>query len=146
MSRYRLPSIALATLVVAGCGAGGLNYWLYPEPHLAESEEAIFLALEGHQLQSIDGEDAASRCWGVGRTPQAYRRKDVICRLHIRPGQHSVVFHPSVTSRERVSLSFTALPGKVYGLDWSGCSKTPDGRQETCLVNIVEIETPAEGG
>ena len=145
MSRLQWPYIALATLVVAGCGAGGLNFWLYPGPHLAESEEALFVAAEGHQLQSIDGEETASRCWGQ-REPQAYSQRSVLCRLHIRPGQHSVVFHPNVASRERVTLDFTALPGKVYGLDWSLCSTSAEGRRQSCRVQIVEIEQPAKGG
>ena len=146
MSRLRLPYIALATLVVAGCGTGGRQYWLYPEPHLPEPEESLFVARENHQLQSIDGEETYSRCWGERTGPQAYRPNDVLCRLHIRPGQHTVVFHSSVTSRERVSLSFTALPGKTYGLERSACSTSLDGRQQTCLVEVVELENPTEGG
>lgn len=145
MPRLEWPYVALTTLVLAGCGTGGLNYWLYPEPHLPESEEALFVANESHQLQSIDGEETASRCWGR-REPQAYRQRRVLCRLHIRPGQHSVVFHPNEASRERVTLDFTALPGKVYGLDWSLCSASLDGRQRTCRVEIVEIEKPTGGG
>lgn len=146
MSRYNLPSLALATLVVAGCGGGGLNYWLYPAPRLAESEESLFLATEGDQLLTIDGAEAGSKCWRVGGTPQAYRRMDVMCHLHILPGQHLVVFHPGVSSREKVSLTFTSLPGKAYRLDWSSCANTSDGRQQTCMVNVVEVENPAEGG
>ena len=145
MSRLELPTLVLTALVVAGCGTGR-QYWLYPEPHLAEPEEALFLAHESHQLQSIDGQETYARCWGERRLPQAYRLKDVPCRLHIRPGQHSVVFLSRATSRERVGLSFTALPGKVYGLDWSACTTSLDGHQQTCLVNIVEIEKPAGGG
>lgn len=146
MSRHKLPSIALATLVAAGCGTGGLDYWLYPEPHLAEPEEALFVVHPSHQLQSIDGEETAARCWGDRSQPEGYRLKDVLCRLHILPGRHSVVFQPSVTSRESVRLEFTALPGKAYGLVWSSCTTTSDGRQETCRVEVVEIEKPAEGG
>ena len=146
MSRLRLPYIALTTLVVAGCGTGGRQYWLYPEPHLPEAEEAVFVAQENHQLQAIDGEETFTRCWGRRTGPQAYRQNDVLCRLHIRPGQHTVVFHAGVSSRERVSLSFTALPGKVYALERSTCSTSVDGRQQTCRVEVVEIEKSAEGG
>ena len=145
MSRLTLPSVALATLVVAGCGSGGLNYWLYPEPHLAEPEEAIFVAYESHKLQSIDGEETSIKCWGE-RSPQAYSRKDVACRLHILPGEHLVVFYPRVTGRERARLSFTALPGKAYGLDWSNCSTSSGGHQQTCRVEIREIEMLTGGG
>jgi len=150
MSRYRLPSFALATLVAAGCGTGGLEYWLYPEPHLTEPEEALFVAHENHRVLSIDGEEIASRCTGEGMRPQAYQRNDVICRFHIRPGQHSVVFHSGITRLERMSLEFAAQPGKVYGLEWSGCkaSLDMDGHRQTCRVEVVEIEKPAgeDGG
>ena len=145
MSWYKLPLIALATLVAAGCG-GGKEYWLYPEPRLAEPEEAQFVVHENHRVMFINGEETAVRCWGDRSQPEGYRLKDVLCRLHILPGRHSVVFQPSVTSRESVRLEFTALPGKAYGLVWSSCSTTSDGRQETCQVDIVEIEKPGEGG
>lgn len=147
MSRQRLPFIALATLVVAGCGTGGFEYWLYPEPRLAEPEEALFVAHENHRVLSIDGEEIASSCTGEGRRPEAYQRNDVICRFHIRPGQHSVVFHPSITSRERMRLEFAALPGKVYGLTWSGCTASldRDRHRQTCRVEVVEIEKPGRG-
>ena len=146
MSRNKLPSIALASLVLSGCGGGGLNYWLYPVPHLPEAEEAVFVAYESHQLQAIDGEDTAMKCWGGPRRPQGYSRPDVACRLHIQAGEHSVVFHPSVHSRERVSLTFTALPGKVYSLDRSACSATLDGGQDTCHVKIREVTNQVGGG
>ena len=146
MSRLRLSYIALATLVVAGCGAGGRHYWLYAEPRLAEAEEAVFVAQENHQLQTIDGQETFLRCWGRRTGPQAYRQNDALCRLHILPGQHTVVFHAGVSSRERVSLSFTALAGKVYGLDRSACSASIDGRQQTCLLKIMEIEKATDGG
>jgi len=145
MSRNNLPSIALVTLVIAGCGGGGLNFWLYPEPRLMESEEALFVAYESHQLQAIDGEDTVLKCWGGPRKPQAYARADVLCRLHIQPGQHSVVFHPSMNSRERVSLTFNALPGKTYGLERSACTTTSN-HQESCQVKIVEIQNLSKGG
>lgn len=35
MSRLKLSFIAAATLALTGCGGGGLNYWLYPEPHIS---------------------------------------------------------------------------------------------------------------
>jgi len=45
-----------------------------------------------------------------------------------------------------VTLTFNALPGRIYGLDKSQCSATLEGRRQTCRAEIVEIETPAEGG
>jgi len=146
MSRQQLPSLALVTLVVAGCGTGGLNYWLYPEPHLPETEEAVFVAYESHQLLAIDGEDTSVKCWGGPRAPQAYSRPDVLCRLHIRAGEHSVVFHPTANSRERRTLTFTALPGKSYGLDRSGCTASLNRLQDACRVEIREVKNQAEGG
>ena len=146
MSRQQLPSIVLATLVIAGCGGGGLNFWLYPEPRLPEPEEATFVAYESHQLQAIDGEDTALKCWGGPTRPQAYTRTDRLCRLHILPGQHSVVFYPGRGSRDRVSLTFTALPGKAYGLNRSECAATAGGLQEICRVEVVEIEEMSVGG
>ena len=148
MSWSKLPSIALATLVAASCSTGGREYWLYPEPRLAEPEEALFVAHENHRVLSIDGEEIASSCTGEGMRPQAYRRNDIICRFHIRPGQHSVVFYSSITSRERMSLEFAAQPGGVYVLKWSGCEASLDteGHRQTCRIEVVEIKTPAEGG
>lgn len=45
-------------------------------------------------------------------------------------------------------LEFAAQPGKVYGLEWSGCEASLDmhGHQQTCRVEVVEIEKPAEDG
>jgi hypothetical protein len=149
MSWSKLPYIALATLISASCSTGGLEYWLYPGPRLAEPEEALFVAHERHRVLSIDGEEIASICTGEGmRRPQAYQRKDVTCRFHIRPGQHSVVFHPSPTSLERLSLEFAAQPGRVYGLGSSACeaSLDMDGHRQTCRLEVVEIKTPAKGG
>lgn len=146
MARVSLPSSSLFILIVAGCGSGGLNFWLYPEPRFAESEESVFVAYEGHQLLSIDGEDTALRCWGRRTAPEAYSRRDIPCRLHILPGPHTIVIHPRVSSHERVSLEFTALPGRVYGLDRSGCTASVGNLQETCLVKVVELENLAGGG
>ena len=145
MYRLKLPSIALATVVLAGCGTGGLNYWLYPEPHLVESEEAVFVTYEAHFLQAIDGEEITSRCWGDTR-PEAYTPRDVACRLHIRPGEHSVLVGTSAMRRDGVPVSFTALPGKVYGLDRSSCRAMGREPRQTCRLAIIEIEQPASGG
>lgn len=149
MSKSTLPSIAIATVIAASCSTGGLEYWLYPEPRLAEPEEALFVAHESHRVLSIDGEEIASICTGEGmRRPQAYQRNDVTCRFHIRPGQHSVVFHASTTGLERMSLEFDALPGKAYGLSSSACTAylDMDGHRQTCRLEVVEIKTPEEGG
>lgn len=148
MSRMTLPSIALATVVIAGCGGGGLNFWLYPEPRLPEAEEAIFLAYESHGLRAIDGEDAGSRCWDDQRRPEAYSRADVACRLHIKPGEHSVVVQTAPASRETVTLTFTAQAGKVYGVDRSSCTASSfsrEARQQTCRVEIKEVGETAPG-
>jgi hypothetical protein len=146
MSTTRLALAAVVPMMVAGCGGGGLNFWLYPEPHLAEAEESVFVAHEDHGLQSIDGEETAIRCWGRRNEPQAYRQRGQLCRLHIRPGEHSVVFYSGVSSQERVTLSFTALPGRAYGLDRSQCTSTAEGHRQTCRVEVVEVDRPTEGG
>jgi hypothetical protein len=145
MYRLKLPSIALATVVLAGCGTGGLNYWLYPEPHLVESEEAVFVTYENHFLQSMDGEETSSRCWG-DRRPEAYTRRDVACRLHLQPGEHSAVFGTSAMSRNGVAVRFTAEPGKVFGLDRSSCRVVGQEFQQTCRLAIMEIEQSGSGG
>ena len=149
MSRLKLPVIAAATLTLAlaGCGGvGGLNYWLYPEPHLAAEEEAVFVTYESHQVQSIDGEETAARCWGMVREQQAYRQRDLACRLHIAPGEHSVVFHPNARTATRSEVTFTALPGRIYGLDQSSCSGSLAGNQQRCRVEVVEVGRVGEGG
>ena len=151
MSRLKLPVIAAATLALvltlAGCGSGGgLNYWLYPEPQLAPAEEAVFLAHESHQVQSIDGEETAARCWGRVREYQAYSRNDLLCRLHIRPGEHSVVFVLSAGRAATAEVNFTALPGRTYGLDRSRCSASSRGSQQRCRVEVIEVGTVGEGG
>ncbi|NNM03689.1 MAG: hypothetical protein HKO65_01200, partial [Gemmatimonadetes bacterium] len=130
MTRSPLPYIALVALLVAGCTGGGRNYWLYPEPRLAPEEEALFVAYESHRLVSIDGEDTASRCWGqTVNEPQAYRRNDLVCRLHLQPGRHTAVVEGRFTLRGRSSVDFTAEPGKVYGLVWSDCTTPVGGYQ-----------------
>jgi len=45
-----------------------------------------------------------------------------------------------------MSLTFTALPGKAYGLNRSECATTSNGLQETCRVEVVEIEEMPVGG
>jgi hypothetical protein len=148
MSRYRLSFIALATLVAAGCGSGGLEFWLYPEPRLAETEEALFVALENHRVVAIDGEEIASRCTGEEMTPQPYGRKDVTCRFHISPGRHAIVFYSSSTGRERMNLDFAAEPGKTYGLTWTGCTASldRDRHRQSCRIQVEEIERGVEDG
>lgn len=140
MTRAQSPFIALAFLLVAACAGAGREYWLYPEPRLAPQEEAVFVGYESHRVVSIDGEDTASLCWGqTVNKPQAYRRNDLVCRLHIQPGQHTVVLEGRFALRERRSLDFTAEAGKVYGLNWSDCVTPPGGYQQTCRVNVVEL-------
>ncbi len=147
MFRLKLPLLAAATLAFASCGSGGgLNYWLYPEPHLAAAEEAVFVTYEGHQVQAIDGEDTAARCWGMVREQQAYRQRDLACRLHIAPGEHSVVFHANARTAARSEVTFTALPGRIYGLDRSSCTSSAAGIQQRCRVEVVEVGRVGEGG
>lgn len=148
MVRPTLPVIAFAIAVAVGCGSGGLEYWLYPEPHLPESEEALFLAHEQQGLVAIDGEDTAVKCWGDRERmgSQAHRPRGLVCQLHIRPGQHSILFHTGLTVRERYRVEFVALPGKVCGLQTSGCVTTFRGDQRTCRVEVVEIERSGGGG
>lgn len=140
--RPSLASMALApllTLAVA-CGTGSREYWLYPEPRLEGSEDAVFIAREDDQILAIDDEETAIRCWGELRGPRPYSQRDSLCRLHLRPGEHTVVFSPGPNSRDRVRLEFTALPGRSYGLDWSACRGSVNQTyQRTCLVNVVEL-------
>lgn len=141
MTRNHLTYIVLVSSLIAGCTGGGREYWLYPEPRLAPQKEAVFVAYESHRVVSIDGEDTASRCWGqTVNEPQAYRRNDLVCRLHLQPGLHSVVFEGRFAMRERNTVGFTAEPGKIYGLDWSDCTTPLGGYQQTCKVNVVELE------
>jgi hypothetical protein len=138
--------VCSAVLLAVACTSGGRQYWLYPEPHLTPAEEAVFVAYESHRVVSIDGEDTASRCWGqTVNEPQAYRRNDLVCRLHLRPGQHSVVFEGRFAMRERNTVEFTAEAGKNYGLDWSDCMTPTGGYLQTCRVNVVELEGSAGG-
>ena len=140
MALPELRSILLTTFLLAGCGTGGLEYWLYPEPHLPPEEDAVLATYESNRLLFVDGEDAATKCWGDRRmAAQGYRRNDRVCRLHIPPGQHTVVFQTGLNNRQRAQLGFTAVPGKVYGLRRSGCTTSPEGVQQNCRFEIVEI-------
>jgi hypothetical protein len=136
MTQRNRSFTALMGFLLVGCGGSGLHFWLYPEPRLAPSEEAVFIAYEGHMVQEIDGEDMALKCWARRDNPQAYSRRDVPCRMHLLPGEHTVVFFPRTTSRERATLTFHAEAGKSYGLDRSTCSL---GRNETCKIEIREL-------
>jgi hypothetical protein len=128
------------------CGTGGREHWLYPGPHLEGSEEAVFIAQEEDQILAIDEEETAIRCWGEARGPRPYGQRLAFCRLHIQPGDHVVVFSPGPNSRDRIRLSFTALPGRSYGLDWSACrGSVNQTHQRTCLVNVVEIAGTPSG-
>jgi len=131
----------VAALLAVACGGGGLEYWLYPAPHLEKAQEAIFIAEVQHPVLAIDGEEMAERCWGdLVRHPQAYQQRSMPCHLHIRPGKHTVVFHPGANSLERSQLDFTAEAGKSYGLDWTGCMGSLNQRhQRTCVVNVREV-------
>jgi len=140
--RPGLTSLVLASLLTlaVACGTGGREYWLYPGPRLEGPEDAVFVAREDDQILAIDDEETAIRCWGELRGPRPYGQRDSSCRLHIRPGEHIVVFSPGPNSRDRVRLEFTALPGKSYGLDWSACRGSVNQTyQRTCLVNVVEL-------
>jgi hypothetical protein len=140
MTRRETGFIVVAALLAVGCGGSGRNYWLYPEPRLAPEEEAVFVAYESHRVVAIDGEDAASRCWGRAvNEPQAYTRNDRVCRLHLQPGRHTVVVEGRFTMRDRSTVEFTAEPGKSYGLLWSDCVTPSGGQQQTCRVNVVEV-------
>jgi len=140
MTKKHSLFIFLTSMLVLGCGGGGRQYWLYPEPHLPPAEEAVFVAYESHRVVAIDGDETASRCWGqVVDEPQAYRRNDLVCRLHLQPGPHTVTFEGRFALRERNNVDFTAEPGKAYGLDWSDCVTPPGGYQQTCRVNVVEV-------
>ena len=147
MSLPELRSIIIASVMVAGCASGGLEYWLYPEPHLPPGEDAVMATYESNRLLLLDEEDAATMCWGDRRmAAQAYRRNDRVCRLHISPGRHSAVFQTGPNSRQQVRLEFTAVSGKVYGLRISGCTTSSEGIQQNCRFEIVEVGDGAEGG
>ena len=147
MSTANLRSVVLTSLVLAGCGAGGLEYWLYPEPRLPTEEEAVFATYESNRLLFLDGEDVATKCWGQRQMAnQGYHRNDIICRLHIRPGRHTVVFNTGLNNQQRATMEFDALSGKVYGLSRSGCTTSPTGNQGNCRFEVVEIESQSRGG
>jgi hypothetical protein len=147
MSLSELRSVIATSLLVVGCGTGGLEYWLYPEPHLPPGEDAVLSTYESNRLLLLDEEDAATTCWGDRRmAAQAYQRNDRVCRLHIRPGEHSAVFQTGVNNRQQARVGFTAVAGKVYGLRRSGCTTSSEGIQQNCRFEIVEIGDGAEGG
>jgi len=147
MSLPELRSIMFTSLLVIGCGTGGREYWLYPEPRLPPGEDAILATYESNRLLFVDDEDAATMCWGDRRMgAQAYRRTDMVCRLHIRPGRHTVVFQTGLNSRQQARLEFTAVAGKIYGLRQSGCTTSPEGIQQNCRFEIVEVGDASQAG
>jgi hypothetical protein len=77
---------------------------------------------------------------------QGYQRNDRLCQLHIPPGRHIVTFQTGPNSRQQVRVPFSAAPGKVYGLQRSGCTTSPEGIQQNCRFEIVEIEDPEAAG
>ena len=136
----------MSSLLFVACGSGSREHWLYPGPRLEGSEDAVFVAQESDHVLAIDEEETAIRCWGEARGPRPYRQRLALCRLHIRPGDHVVVFSPGPNSRTRVRLGFTAAPGKSYALDWSACrGSVNQTHQRTCLVNVVEVTEPPGG-
>ena len=142
-----LASIIIFSLLAAACGGGGLQYRLYPEPPLPLAEESVLAVYERNGLLLLDGEDVATLCWGDQRVAaEGYQRNDLMCRLHIRPGNHTAVFHAGVQNRQRVSLDFTAAPGKVYGVSRSGCTASPEGIQQNCRIEIREMGSQAPSG
>lgn len=144
MTRNLAVPFLVTGLLLVGCGGSGRHYWLYPAPRLTPAEEAVFVAFESHRVVAIDSEEAGSLCWG--RTvdePQGYRRNDLDCHLHLRPGPHVVVFEGRYLMRERNRIEFTALPGRSYRLDWSECTSPSGLSQQTCRVRVVELETSA---
>lgn len=137
----------LTIVMLAGaCGGGGLQYWLYPDPPLPPGDEAVIATYERNGLLLLDGEDAATLCWGDRRiASEGYQRNDIQCRLHIRPGRHTAVFHAGVNNRQQVSMEFTASPGTVYGVRRSGCTASPEGIQQSCRIEILEIGSQPSG-
>lgn len=146
MDMWKLRPILLLALLGFGCGTGGLEYWLYPEPRLLPEEEAVLAAYESHRLLAIDGEDVAIKCWGERKGSEAYRRGDRLCRLHLSPGKHLVEVQVGVTGRQSERLEFTALPGKVYGLDLSNCRTSLNGSVLDCRIDIIEVGETETGG
>jgi hypothetical protein len=147
MSILDARSILLASLVAAGCGSGGLDFWLYPEPRLLPQEEAVLITYESNLVLLLDGEDVATMCWGDRRmAAQAYRRTDRPCRLHMGPGLHSLVFQTGLGNQQRATLEFTALPGTAYGIRRSGCTSSTEGIQQNCRIEVVAVGTMSEGG
>jgi len=146
MDMLKSGSLLLVALMGAGCGTGGLEYWMYPEPRLSPENEAVIVAYESHRLLAIDGEDVARKCWGDQKGSEGYRRRDLVCRLHISPGNHEVTVQVGVTNRQAQRLEFSAAPGKAYGLDWSDCRTSLQSSQRNCRIEIREIGEIEGGG
>lgn len=139
MALPRLRAVLFASLLLIGCGTGGLEYWLYPGPHLPPGEDAVLATSQSNRLLVVDDEEVASKCWGDWRAAQGYQRNDRLCRLHIPSGRHIAVFQAGLDSRQQIQVPFTAEPGKVYGLRQSGCTTAAGGVQQNCRFEIVEI-------
>ncbi len=139
MALRRLRTIFLTGLLLTGCGTGGLEYWLYPGPHLPPGEDAVLATSQSNRLLVVDDEEVASKCWGDWRATQGYQQNNRLCRLHLSPGRHIAVFQTGLNSRQQVQVPFTAEPGKVYGLRVSGCTASPGGVQQNCRFEIVEM-------
>ena len=145
MSRPTWLSVFGTAFLLSACSGGGLQYWLYPEPHLPETQEAIFLAHEEHRVQYIGDERTDELCWGASREHQAYRQRKPMCRLHLRPGTHTLVVQTSgnTTVGEQRRLEFEAEAGKVYGIRKTGCLTGVRGQQNACRIEVIEVSDPA---
>jgi len=136
-------SAALIALMVTACGTGGHEYWLYPEPRLDPAEEAVLIIRSMDLVLAVDEEETAVRCWGEVGGPRPYSQGVPSCRLHIQPGDHVVTFSPGPNAQRTATLTFSADPGKEYGMDWSACTQgsvsPAHQRVRTCYVNVVEI-------
>ena len=139
MALPRMRAFLLTSLLLTGCGTSGLEYWLYPEPHLPPGEDAVLAASQSNRLLIVDDVEVAAKCWGDWRATQGYQQRDRLCRLHIPSGRHVAVFQTGLDSRQQVQVPFTAAPGKVYGLRQSGCTASPGGLPQNCRFEIVEL-------